>query len=54
MFVQCPLDGYWRTLHTRVCDQGWNDRPAPDTEDEVLGYFDDELPRFIGFRARIG
>lgn len=27
--------------------------PAPETDDELLGYFDDETPRFLGLRARL-
>lgn len=27
--------------------------PAPGTDDELLGYFDDETPRFLGLRARL-
>lgn len=27
--------------------------PAPDSDDEFLGYFDDETPRFLGFRAQL-
>lgn len=27
--------------------------PPPETDDELLGYFDDETPRFLGLRARL-
>lgn len=27
--------------------------PAPETDHELLGYFDDETPRFLGLRARV-
>jgi SAM-dependent methyltransferase len=39
------------------CDAGFVledlPEPSPETDNELLGYFDAETPRFIGFRARL-
>lgn len=49
-FVRRPLREVLRPLF----DAGFVLEPPPETDDELLGYFDDELPRFLGLGARLG